>query len=212
MISKSKIILLGAPGTGKGTLSQRLVEKGYVHISTGDLFRNKLQEDNAESREIQLLLNRGELIPDVITNKLAKDEILRNIKDHKFILDGYPRTIDQAKYLDTVCDIDIVIYLMVDEEVLFKRITGRLTCSKCNRIYNTYFNPPLEKDVCDDCKIPLIKRRDDNETSFKFRMNEFVKKTKNLINYYENANKLVKINGNQNMNKILEEVMQILNG
>lgn len=212
MISKSKIILLGAPGTGKGTLSQRLVEKDYVHISTGDLFRNKLQEDNAESREIQLLLNRGELIPDAITNKLAKDEILRNIKDHKFILDGYPRTIDQAKYLDTVCDIDIVIYLMADEEVLFKRITGRLTCSKCNRIYNTYFNPPLEKDVCDDCKIPLIKRRDDNETSFKFRMNEFVKKTKNLINYYENANKLVKINGNQNMNKILEEVMQILNG
>lgn len=206
-----KIILLGAPGSGKGTVSQFLIEKGYKHISTGDLFRQKLQEDSDEAREIQLLLNRGELIPDSIANKLAKDAIIQAIDSHKgFVLDGFPRTLDQAKYLDTICKIDLAIYLDVNEEILFKRITGRLTCPKCNRIYNVYFKAPKVANVCDVCQIPLVKRRDDNETSFRFRMEEFHTKTKVLINYYENSNKLVKINGNQDLSLITSQLFKLL--
>ncbi|MGL4950949.1 MAG: adenylate kinase family protein [Mycoplasma sp.] len=212
MIKNKKIILLGAPGSGKGTLSYKLIEAGFYHISTGDLFRNKLKEDSEESREIQLLLNRGELIPDSITNKLAKDEIIKSINDNKsFILDGYPRTIDQAKYLDTICEMDYVFYLDVAESVLFKRITGRVTCKQCNKIYNTYFAPPKEDEICDDCKIPLVRRRDDNERSFQFRMNEYNEKTKPLINYYENNKKLVKINSDDSMESILNKVLEYLN-
>ncbi|MGL4947937.1 MAG: adenylate kinase family protein [Mycoplasma sp.] len=212
MIKNKKIILLGAPGSGKGTLSQQLVEKGFFHISTGDLFRNKLKEDTQESQEIQLLLNRGELIPDSITNKLAKDEIIKSINDGKsFILDGYPRTTDQAKYLDTICEIDYVFYLDIAENILFKRITGRLTCKECNKIYNTFFAAPKNDEICDTCQIPLVRRRDDNERSFQFRMNEYNEKTRPLINYYENTKKLVKINGDDSMENILNNVLEILN-
>lgn len=212
MIKVKKLILLGPPGSGKGTIAQALQTDGFHQISTGDLFRKKLKEDSPEATQIQLLLNRGELIPDSITNNLAKQEIVKAIKaGQSFVLDGYPRTVEQAEYLDTICDIDLVIYLDVPEELLFKRITGRATCSKCQTIYNIYTNSPKITDVCDKCQAPLIRRRDDNEMSFKFRMEEFYKKTKPLVNYYENKQKLVKINGTDSLKKNVAEVLKKLN-
>ncbi len=186
MIDTKKIILLGAPGSGKGTLAQGLVNYGFVQISTGDLFRKKLSEDSEEAKQIQQLINRGELIPDEITNNLAKAEIVKNAQDGKnIILDGYPRTVEQAKYLSTICKVDHVIYLNVDQNILFERITGRLSCKQCGKVYNEYTNPPKQKEVCDQCNIPLTRRRDDNKESFELRMKEYVSKTEPLIKYYK---------------------------
>lgn len=215
MIKTKKIILLGAPGSGKGTLSQDLLKYNYVQISTGDLFRKKLQEDTREAKEIQAIINRGELIPDSITNNLAKQEILKNIKANKnIILDGYPRTIEQAKFLETICYIDNVIYLDVDHDVLLKRITGRISCKQCNKVYNEYTNPPKQKEICDNCNIPLVRRRDDNKESFEIRMMEFNSKTAPLIEFYSNHNQTkfnkIHINGTESTQDILEKTLKII--
>ncbi len=186
MINTKKIVLLGAPGSGKGTLAQGLVNYGFVQISTGDLFRKKLSEDSDEAKQIQQLINRGELIPDEITNNLAKAEIVKNTQEGKnIILDGYPRTTEQAKYLNTICNVDYVVYLNVDQAILFERITGRLSCKQCGKVYNEYTNPPKVTETCDHCKIPLTRRRDDNKESFELRMKEYTSKTEPLIQFYK---------------------------
>ncbi len=215
MIETKKIILLGAPGSGKGTLAQGLVDYGFVQISTGDLFRKKLSEDSDEAKYIQQLINRGELIPDEITNNLASEEIMKNSQSGKnIILDGYPRTVDQAKYLSSICKVDYVIYLNVDKEVLFKRITGRLSCKQCGKVYNEFTNPPKEKEICDQCKIPLSRRRDDNKESFELRMKEYASKTEPLINYYSNQKSsgatFIEIvpNSDENIDSILKNVLK----
>lgn len=209
MIENKKIILLGAPGTGKGTLSQNLSKYGYYQISTGDLFRKKLLEDSDQAKQIQMLLNKGELIPDSITNELARQEIIKLTKDNKnIILDGYPRTIEQAKYLQTICNINYVIYLDVDESLLFKRITGRLSCKECGHVYNEYTNPPKVKEICDKCNIPLVRRRDDNKESFKFRMDEFHQKTEPLINFYKNQKDIKFITIDQKETDSMESITQ----
>ncbi len=215
MIETKKIILLGAPGSGKGTLAQGLIDYGFIQISTGDLFRKKLSEDSDEAKYIQQLINRGELIPDEITNNLARNEIIKYSQDGKnIILDGYPRTVDQAKFLSTICKVDYVIYLNVDQEVLFKRITGRLSCKQCGKVYNEYTNPPKEKETCDNCKVPLSRRRDDNKESFELRMKEYTAKTEPLINYYksqENAgSKFIELNPSkdESIEQILKNVLK----
>ena len=215
MIETKKIILLGAPGSGKGTLAQGLINYGFVQISTGDLFRKKLSEDSEEAKYIQQLINRGELIPDSITNNLASAEIIKNSQDGKnIILDGYPRTVEQAEYLNTICKVDYVIYLNVDKEILFKRITGRLSCKQCGKVYNEYTNPPKETELCDTCKVPLSRRRDDNKESFELRMKEYSSKTEPLINYYNSQSasgtKFIELNPgkDESIDSILKNVLK----
>lgn len=204
-----KIILLGAPGSGKGTLAQKLVNHHFVQISTGDLFRKKLSEDTPEAHQIQKIINKGELIPDEITNNLAREAIIDALnKKQNIILDGYPRTIEQAKYLANVVKIDYVILLSVNEKVLFERITGRVSCKQCNRIYNEFTNPPKEKGICDNCHIALFKRRDDNQESFQIRMDEYKKKTAPLINFYKNNHDTQFIEVVQDANTSVNEIEQ----
>lgn len=208
--NETKIILLGSPGSGKGTVSQIFKnEYKMSHISTGDLFRTSLENNDELSHKIKDLMANGELIPDDITNHLAKNAIISCIKKNQpFILDGYPRTIDQAKYLASICDIKTVIYLSVDEQVLLKRITGRRSCKKCKRVYNIYFQKPANENECDDCHLPLFTRKDDNEESFVNRINEYRHKTEPLINFYKQRNCLYEINSDQNLEKIVNDIKQ----
>ncbi len=209
-----KIILVGAPGSGKGTISNILCKKyNLKHISTGNLFREKIKADKSDlALEITNILNKGELVPDEITNKLVKQEILKCFeKKQGFILDGYPRNIEQANFLNDICNIDFVFCFNIDKNELYKRISGRLVCSSCGAIFNTYLKPPKVAKTCDNCGEVLFQRKDDNFDSFKLRMSEYNKKTKPLINFFKNLNKLDKINVGKSIDEVIVEIEKVLN-
>lgn len=210
---KMKLILLGPPGCGKGTISFEMINLfDIVHISTGNLFRACLDEEDMLSKKIQNSMVKGELISDEITNELAKKEIIKNINNDKgFILDGYPRTIGQADFLNSVCKIDKVIYFNIDDEILIKRITGRRTCKNCSKVYNIYTNPSKKENNCDECDFPLFQRKDDDEEIFIQRVSEYREKTMPLVEYYKERNILIEINANQSTIKILKEIQDYLN-
>lgn len=184
------IIFIAPPAAGKGTESELLVkEYGYEHISTGDLLRLKQNDGSELGNYIRNLLSEGKLIDDNIVTELLKDK-LKTING-PFILDGYPRTINQAKILNELLselnlNIGAVIYLNVDCDTALMRALGRITCPKCNKIYNKYkegMKPKLNY-ICDECNVELIGRSDDNEESFKIRFDTYLNNTKPLLNYY----------------------------
>lgn len=202
-----KIILLGAPGSGKGTLSEYLVSKyNFVHLSTGDLFRKNMDQNNSIADELRKYVPKGELVPDDLTNKVVKKEILElNSQKKSFILDGYPRTIDQANFLNNIATIDASVYLNVDLDIIIKRLTGRRTCSVCKKIYNINSSEtsPKIKGVCDLDNGLLMQRKDDEESVINQRMQVYKKTTFPLIEFYRKNNKLYEIDGN--MSKIETE-------
>ena len=208
-IKKSKLLLLGAPGSGKGTLSSLLIEKyNLKHISTGNLFRSEIENNGEYASKIKELMINGQLITDDITNQLASNEILLTCKNNVgFILDGYPRTIPQAEFLTKITNIDKVFYLDIDSELLVKRIVGRRICSKCGTNFNIYFKIPKTEGICDKCQSPLIQRKDDNEETLISRIKEYQNKTAPLIDFYSKQNKLVKINANKNIDEVLLQVI-----
>lgn len=181
------LILLGALGCGKGTISNFLVKKyHYLHFSTGDMFRETLNKSGPLANKIKELMAKGSLIPDNITNQMIKDYVTNAIKNNQpFILDGYPRTINQAKFLQSICNIDKVIYIDVDKDLAIKRIDGRRNCPKCNKSYNIYFMPPKHENVCDVCSLPLVQRKDDNATTAINRFNVHLSSTAPLVDFYK---------------------------
>lgn len=212
MITKNKIILIGAPGSGKGTISSQLINNfNLQHISTGDLFREAALQNTVISSKIKELMISGELIPDEITNKLASDAILKSFDNtNGFILDGYPRTIPQAEFLTKVCSIDKVFYLKINTDSLMKRIIGRRMCENCKISYNIYFNKPTIENICNKCSQPLIQRKDDNEQILISRISEYEKKTSPLINYYKLKNILVEINANNSIDEVYNDISKKL--
>lgn len=207
-----KIILLGAPGAGKGTISDLLSkDQNLVHISTGNLFREAIQKDDDLSWQIKNILNAGGLVSDDITNAVAKNAILKVCNENKgFILDGYPRTINQAKFLDTIVDIDKVFYLKVDNDALIKRIIGRRVCPNCNAIYNVNLlelKPKIENE-CDVCHSVLVQRKDDNLETAQKRIDKYNEETFPLIEFYKAKNKLVEINGLDTIQNIYNNILK----
>ena len=186
------IIFIAPPAAGKGTQSKLLVEKyNYKHISTGDLLRNEISKNNPLAGEIKKNINSGNLVPDTIVSKLLEQELT----NHKgpFILDGYPRNTAQAENLERILnkhniDLGIAIYLDVKLEEAIKRSIGRLTCPKCNKIYNIYSNimKPKVDNVCDICLVDLTLRADDNKEAYKKRYETFITETSPLLKYYDN--------------------------
>lgn len=212
------IIFIAPPAAGKGTMSS-LVSKNYniPHISTGNLLREKIKENTEQGRFIKDEIQKGNLITDEIMNNLVKERLSSNDTLNGYILDGYPRTIDQAIKLDELLislnKSIIVIYLKIDQETALKRSLGRLICPKCNKIYNTS-NPemmPLKENTCDDCNILLESRIDDNEESFNKRFDLYLKETKPLLDYYKNQNKLYEVDS-YNANDTYKKIEEILNG
>lgn len=208
-----KIILLGAPGSGKGSIAKLLVEHfKLAHISTGDLFRAAINKDDEFAQQIKSIVSSGQYVPDSITNKIASDAIVEASKNYDgFILDGYPRTVDQANYLKEITNIDYVLYLDIDNEELIKRITGRRICPNCGAIYNVNTAPkPTNDNICDVCGSLLIQRKDDNIEVAKKRIDVYVEQTEPLIQFYENEKILVKLNANQDLQNLFNEVKKII--
>lgn len=209
------IILIAAPAAGKGTLSDLLVKKyDYLHISTGDLLREVSKETTELGQKIAKMLQNGELVTDEIVFELLENK-LRQV-DKPYILDGFPRTLNQAYKYDELIqklnkDLGIVVVLNCDYEILKKRIVGRYLCKDCGSIYNTLtgVNTPKQEGICDNCGGDLYKRSDDNEESFKTRYETYLEKTKPLIDFYEKKGNLYYIDS-QTTDTMLKEIEDLL--
>ena len=211
------IIFIAPPAAGKGTQSSLLVEKyNYKHISTGDLLRAEIAKGNEFGNQINEIISKGELVSDEIITKLLKNE-LENMKHQKFILDGYPRNERQAETLSEIfneLNINnyVTIYLELDGDTAMKRALGRMVCSNCGASYNKYFQNlmPKENGICDKCHNELVIRTDDNEETFKTRFDTFLESTNPLLDYYNNKNKLRKVDASQESEEIFMNIESIL--
>lgn len=205
------IILFGPPGSGKGTQAKKLVEKINVpQISTGDIFRKAITEGTELGKQAKRCMDHGQLVPDDITNGLVKERLQKEDCKNGFILDGYPRSLDQAEYLDKILckmnkKIDCAIVLDVDHSLIVERITGRRTSTKTGKIYHIKYNPPVDEKEED-----LYQRKDDKEEVVIERLNVYNKQTLPLLDYYKNKGLLVSVDGSQNVDKVHEEILGIL--
>ncbi len=207
------IIFIAPPAAGKGTQSNMLKEKfGYIHISTGDMLREAINSGSEIGKEVKNIIDKGELVSDDLIIKLVKDK-LTSLEGKPFILDGFPRTLNQAKSLDEILTDDyIVIYLDLAESEAINRITGRLTCN-CGKSYNVNIDKlkPKVDGICDNCGSILIKRDDDNVESFKVRFKTFLDNTDSILKYYEDKKRLVKIDVNRDVQDIFESILEVAN-
>ena len=187
------IIFIAPPAAGKGTQSELLVKNyGLAHISTGDLLRSEVKEQTELGKSIEDLMSKGVLISTDIVTKLLKKRLSKDDIKNGFILDGYPRTLEQAEILsDLLMDLNYsinnVIYLDMDVSVATRRALGRITCPSCGRGYNKYESTmkPKTENICDDCGVELVGRSDDNEESFKIRFETYEGEVKPILNYYK---------------------------
>lgn len=207
------IIFIAPPAAGKGTQSNLLKDKfDYVHISTGDMLREIVSSNTELGEVVKNIIDKGNLVSDDLIFELLKNK-LSNIEGKPFILDGFPRTLNQALFLDNNIKIEnyIVIYLELSKADAVKRINGRLTCS-CGKSYNLNDNnlKPKVTDICDVCGKKLVKRDDDNLEAFKIRFDVFLKNIKPLIDYYKDKNKLKVVNVNRDVNDIFREILKVV--
>ncbi len=212
------LILLAAPGAGKGTLAKELKEKyNYVHISTGDLLRERVLKDDELGREIANMQKEGLLVTDEIVYKLLEDRLMEDDCKKGYILDGFPRNVKQAEKYDEIVkkingDLGIVIVLDIAKEELASRITGRRLCKECGAIYNMN-NPKLTPKVegtCDKCGGELYQRSDDNLESLETRYNTYVEKTQPLIDFYSAKGNLYTVDSNKGSEYTFEQVTELL--
>lgn len=187
-----KIILLGAPGVGKGTVASFLVRKLKIpHISAGDLLR----EEAKINENVSGIINQGKLVPDEIISEIIEKRLKKEDCENGFILDGYPRTIEQAEFLDDKnINIDLVINLKATEDEIVKRLSGRLVCEKCGAIYNTETIIPKKEGICDKCGGKLIQRKDDMPETIRNRFKVYEKETAPLIDFYGKKGILKEVN------------------
>ncbi|MBE6391849.1 MAG: adenylate kinase [Lentisphaerae bacterium] len=191
MLKKKNLIFLGAPGAGKGTISNVIIAKyGVAHISTGDILRGEVAKGTPAGKEAEVIMKAGKLVPDELVCSMVKNRLAEPDCENGFILDGFPRTIPQADRLDAVLaelgkKIDYAIYLKVEDEILLQRLTARLNCRGCDAIYNKIFMPPKTEGICDKCGSELFQRADDSLETAKSRLAVFHQQTQPLIDYYE---------------------------
>lgn len=208
------IILFGAPGAGKGTLAAKIKEfSPIVHISTGDLFRENISKGTPIGVKAKEFIDAGKLVPDDVVIGMVKERIaLEDVKKNGFMLDGFPRTLEQAKSLDTVSQIDRVVVLDIQKDLLKQRVLGRYTCPKCNKIYNI-FNmdyKPKKEGICDIDGSALKHRSDDNEATFESRWNTYLAQSVDVIKYYESKKNLVThLDSNKVTKMSIEEMKKV---
>ena len=209
------IVLFGPPGAGKGTQADNLTKDlKLVKVSTGELLREEIKKKTTLGKEIKSIIDQGLLASNQITNSLIETMLSRNDYANRFIFDGYPRNIEQARNLDDLLKkynqkISCVLGLKVDKEIIVKRILGRQTCSKCGLIFNKFFNPPNKKNY--QCNLVHLKTRsDDNEQTIRNRFETFFKDTIPIINYYQKQNLMINVNGMGEIQQIYKEIRQII--
>ena len=208
------IIMLGAPGTGKGTVAGML-EKGIgiKQVSTGDIFRKNMQEGTEIGKVAESYISKGQLVPDEVTIKIVEERLNEKDVENGIILDGFPRTLEQAKALDKMLEeknrkIDMVLNLVTPEEEIIERIVNRRVCSnqECKAIYNIVLNPPKVEGKCDKCGSELVTRKDDNEETVRARLKNYFEQTAPLVEYYENKGNLVTEVVSKSINRLGEDV------
>lgn len=210
------IILMGLPGAGKGTQSSEIVKKFPIpHISTGDMFRKAIKDETDLGKEAKSYMDRGELVPDEVTVGIVKERISEDDAKKGFLLDGFPRTIDQAESLSQIMseldrEIDAVINIEVPEEELMNRLTGRRICEKCGTTYHLVFNPPKVDGICDIDGGKLYQREDDNPETVSNRLSVNVKQSKPILEYYNNKGVLKNIDGSKDIDEVTNDVIDIL--
>ncbi|CAA9433011.1 MAG: Adenylate kinase [uncultured Pyrinomonadaceae bacterium] len=208
------IVLIGAPGAGKGTQARLLEERCDIpQISTGDMFREMKNDDTPLAKEVQAIMNAGGLVSDDLTFQIVKNRTDRE-KD-SYILDGFPRTAGQAEMLETLANEQNrtiqVIEVDIPRRELLKRLTGRRSCPVCKEIYNIYFKPPKQENVCDfHPATQLTHRADDNEASVSSRLEIYDEETKPLIDYYQRTGRLEKVNGEGDLETIYQSISRLI--
>lgn len=210
------VILLGAPGAGKGTQAVTLAQStDLVHVSSGDLFRAALRDGTELGMRAKQYMDKGELVPDAVVIDMILERIAQPDCSKGVIFDGFPRTVEQAKSLEAALaehnnGIDVVIFIEVPQDVLLKRIVGRRTCKSCGAVYNTYFFPSAKEDVCDNCGGELYQRSDDTMETAQNRMDVYFQQTSPLISYYREKGILKEVNGQQEIEQVRDGMMAAL--
>jgi adenylate kinase len=211
-----QLVLLGPPGAGKGTQADALVKKLFIpHISTGDMFRAAISSATPLGNEAKAYLDSGRLVPDEITVGIIRDRLSQPDCREGFLLDGFPRTLEQAEALDTLLaglelPLSAVLSIEVPPQQLIVRLTGRRMCRNCGSIYHLLYNAPQSEGLCDDCGGPLYQRTDDSEETVRNRLNVYERQTAPLIEYYGAQGLLSRVDGDQPMNEVLLALGQAL--
>jgi adenylate kinase len=208
------VILLGPPGSGKGTQAVRLTkELGIPHISTGDLFRENVSKDTELGKRAKTYMNAGKLVPDEVVLDMLFDRVSRPDSTHGYLLDGFPRTIPQAeafeKHLGPNTEL-IVLELDVPDDIIIKRAEGRLTCKSCGTIYNRYYSPPAKEGICDKCGGELYQRPDDKLEVVQERLRVYHDQTQPLVDYYTKKGVLRRVDGTQSPDDVFKALQDSL--
>ncbi|MCB2626451.1 adenylate kinase [Listeria monocytogenes] len=211
-----KLVLMGLPGAGKGTQAEQIVEKYSIpHISTGDMFRAAMKNNTELGKKAKSFMDNGDLVPDEVTNGIVRERLAEDDAKNGFLLDGFPRTVEQAEELENILndlgtELDAVINIEVDKDVLMKRLTGRWICRTCGKTYHEIYNPPKVPGKCDLDGGELYQRDDDKKETVEKRLNVNMKQTKPLLDFYSEKGKLHNINGEQDIKDVFVDVEKIL--
>lgn len=210
------LILLGPPGAGKGTQAAKIIEKYNIpHISTGDIFRKNIKEGTKLGKKAQEYMNKGELVPDSLVIEIATDRLTEDDCENGFLLDGFPRTVEQAVALDAFLGqhgkkIDHVLDIDVPKEELMTRLIGRRVCKNCGATYHVTNMPPKTEGICDKCEGELMQRADDTESTVENRIEVYNKQTKPLLDYYDRLGNIAHLNGTIGLEELFAEIVSIL--
>ena len=211
-----RLILLGPPGAGKGTQASSIVaEYGITHISTGDIFRHNIKNETELGKKVKSYLDKGQLVPDELTIDLVWDRLSNDDCKNGFLLDGFPRTINQAEALQKGLEerglkLDKVINIDVDKNILVKRLSGRRVCKNCGETYHIDNKPTLKDGVCDKCSGEVIQRADDNEKTVLDRIEVYEKQTFPLIDFYKNLGLILTVDGTLSIEDVFSQIQESL--
>lgn len=206
-----KLIFLGPPGAGKGTMAKRLAsDRKIAHISTGELFREAIARETELGLEVKAVIERGDLVPDSLTCALVAERIGARDCAEGFILDGFPRTIGQAQALEKLVSVDAAVNFGLSEGEIIRRLSGRRMCPACGATFHLDFMPPRVPDVCDSCKAGLITRKDDQIDSIKNRLAVYSRQTEPLIDFYSRAGLLKNVDSSPPPDEVFATVKKVL--
>ena len=211
-----KLIMLGAPGAGKGTQAKKIAEKYQIpHISTGDIFRANIKAGTELGMKAKSFMDQGQLVPDEVTIGMLLDRISQDDSKNGYVLDGFPRTIPQAESLTAALKergekIDYAVNVDVPDDNIINRMSGRRACVGCGATYHVVYNAPKSEDICDTCGEKLILRDDDKPETVKNRLLVYHEQTQPLIDYYKKEGVLVEVDGTQNLEKVFQDIVAVL--
>ncbi len=211
-----RLILIGPPGAGKGTQAQRLADKLKLpHVATGDIFRRAISEETPMGKKAKAYLDGGELVPDEVTNGLIKERLQQEDVKEGFILDGYPRNLNQARALDEILDslgleLDLALEIDLPDEEVINRLGGRRVCLECGATYHLSFQPPAVEGSCDSCGEQLVQREDDKEETILQRLKVYHQQTEPIIKYYRREGLLRAVDGKATIDEVFAQLLQMI--